>query len=305
MSVKTSSFKNKLKSNWIFSIAFLILALYSLFLLLMLVWVLMTSIKDPSMDWGGLGNNKWGLPAKVYMENYLTLIRGYAGPDDMVGTGYDLGFTYFNSFLYAIGCGLFSTAVPCITAYVVARFGKKYRFLNIYTQIVIICMIIPIVGSTPSELNIARKLGIYGHIWGIWLMKGYFLGTYFLIFLATYKGMPDGYAEAAKIDGAGNFTVFFRIYFPLTVKIFATILLIKSIEYWNDYQTPLYYLEDKTKHTLALFQYNLMAGNQTDTMGNTPIRMTMTMFLVLPLLIIFIFLNKYIMGNLSLGGLKE
>ncbi len=302
-------FKGKALANGIFWFAFALLAFYVFFLFVMTFWGIITTFKSRT-DWN---DNKVGLPDGMYLEYYKLLIfgslpKGTEGFLRGAELPYNLLQLYGNSILYAVGCAFFSTAVPCITAYVVAKFARKYPFLNVYTQIVLICMIIPIVGSTPSEIRIAKALHLYGKIWGIWIMKGYFLGMYFLIFQATFKGMPDGYAEAAKIDGAGHFTVFFKIYFPLTVKIFATIMLLQGITFWNDYQTPLLYLHDKTStHTLALFLYDLQGpgASKYEGFGNIAAKLTAAVFLALPMLILFVFLNKYIMGNVSLGGLKE
>ncbi len=300
------------KKNGLFWVIGTVLLLYTVILLVIFFWGFSTSFKEPYMEYEG---NKWGFPKSWDPFYYKLLINGKAQHPLVTKvatveyyrkTKNTIWALYGNSLAYAVGCAFFATACPCLTAYVVAKFGKKYPKLNIYTTIVLVCMIIPIVGSTPSEIRVAKAVGTYGSIFGLWIMKGYFIGMYFLIFQATFKGMPDGYAEAAKIDGAGHFTVFFKIYLPLTVKMFATIMLIQGVAFWNDYQTPLLYLNSVTSsHTLALFLYNLRFASQDKWFTFVPGLLAATMLLAIPILLVFIFLNKYIMGNLSLGGLKE
>lgn len=286
----------------LFIVIGVILVVYSLLLLWLMVWGLVSSFKDYYNDFAL--QNAAGLPKKWVFSNYKLVFENfYYDVTSMSGTYHidALGIIEY-TLLYTVGCAFFTTLIPCLVAYVVARFGKKYKFLNIYTSIVLVCMILPIVGNYPSELRIVTALGLYDSIFGIWILKAHFLSMYYMVFLATYASMPEGYAEAARMDGAGNFTICFKIYLPLSFNLFATVMLIQGITFWNDYQTPLLYLE--TYPTLAYWLYRFTEGTKTE-LSFVPVKSAGAMVLIVPILVLFVFLSDRIMGNLSLGGLKE
>ena len=124
----------------------------------------------------------------------------------------------------------------------------------IYT-VVVVTMVLPVVGNTASELQLVKALGIFDTIPGNWIQKFNFLGMYYLVFYATFRGIPNDFAEAAYVDGAGETHVMVRIIFPLVANIFVTVMLIKFIGFWNDYQTPLLFLP--THPTIAYGVYYL------------------------------------------------
>ena len=283
----------------LFVVTCVVLIAYVALLVWLMVWGLLTSFKDYYADFG-LGNVA-GFPKKWTIDNYKTVFANFY----RVSGGYkvDAFGIILYTLLYTVGCAFFTTAAPCAVAYVVARFGKKYRWLNLYTSVVLVCLILPIVGNYPSELKLVQALGMYQTIWGMWILKAHFLSMYYLVFYGAFASMPEGYAEAAKIDGAGNFTVCFRIYLPLARILFGTIMLIQFITFWNDFQTPLLYLGDAYP-TIAywLFRFNEAT---TAELATVPVKTAGMMVLVVPIFIIFLFFNKKIMGNLSLGGIKE
>lgn len=300
---KSNSLKVKSPSDIIFPIIFIVLLMYSLVLCVLLLWGVFTSFKAPGL--ADYDFNKAGLPKEWVFDNYKSvadqlyyIIRVKGVGQVKLGAHLIIDYTL----LYTVGCAFFATLSPCLVAYVVAKFGEKYKFFNIYTSVVIVCMIIPIVGNYPSELQVARTLGLYDSIPGMWIMKAHFLTMYYLVFLGAFQGMPDGYAEAAKIDGAGDFLVFVRIYFPLVIKTFLTIMLIQFVVFWNDYQTPILYLESYP--TLAFWLYKFMYEPPSNTIAE-PEWIAAIMILIVPMVVVFIAFSDRVMGNMSLGGLKE
>ena len=272
---------------------------YVALLLWLMMWGLLTSVKDFYDDFG-LGNVA-GFPKKFTFENYKTVF------DNFYRINGDYRIDAFGiilyTLLYTIGCAFFVTATPCAVAYVVAKFGKKYKWLNVYTSVVLVCLILPIVGNYPSELKLVQSMGIYQKIWGVWILKMNFLSMYYLVFLGAFAGMSAGYSEAAKIDGAGNFRILFKIYLPLIRNLFGTVFLIQFIVFWNDFQTPLLYLGNEyptIAYWLFRFNENTMSGVST-----VPVKVAATMVLVVPIFVLFLIFSKKLMGNLSLGGIKE
>ena len=80
-------------------------------------------------------------------------------------------------------------------AYATARFD--FRLSNVIYGIVLVTMVLPIVGNLPAEIQMTRQLHIYDTMWGAWILKANFLGMYYLVFFATFRGVPAALSEAA------------------------------------------------------------------------------------------------------------
>ena len=285
-----------------------VLILYTLSLFGLLVYGFITSFKcgivgtlEYRLEY--MPGNPYGLP-KTWYWNFTFVFQNFIvqGTDPMgVGAPIKVGMVemFGNSILYALGCSFCHTFVMCITAYGCARFPYKYS--KIVHTTVIVVMIIPIVGNAPSELAMAIRLGLYNKIWGMWIMRANFLGMYFLVFYDIFKSLPASYTEAAKIDGANNWAILFRIILPLASNTFFTILLINFIQMWNDYQVPFLYLPSSPTVAYGLFT----AVNSTmKGMETTPMRLAASIIMLIPILIVFLCTQKRLLGNLTMGGIK-
>ena len=292
--MKSKEVRERLSPVTVFMLA--VLVLFTLSLFIPLLWALLTSFKNQS----DFRINIIGLP-KQWVWNFSYVLKKFTVPvqteagEKMVG----MGLMYVNSLLYSVGCAFFGTLVPCITAYMCARF--PYKFSKIVHTTVIVVMIIPIVGALPAEIRMAMTLKLYDHVWGLWIMKANFLGLYFLVFYGVFKALPMAYTEAAKIDGAGNLGVLIRIVLPLVRNTFFTVMLINFITFWNDYQTPLIFMPSHPTVALGMFH---MASTTISTLATIPMRMTGAMLLLVPILIVFLLTHKRLMGNLTMGGIK-
>ena len=273
-------------------LAFLII--YVVLLVAPLFWAFITSFKAQS----DYRLNVLGLPEK-WVWNYSYVIKNGVILVGTTGKYASVSQMFGYTFLYALGCAFTNTLVPCITAYLCARF--HYKFSKVVYNVVVVVMILPIVGSLPAEVQMARTLGFYDHIWGLWLMKANFLGMYFLVFHATFKSLPMTYTEAAKIDGANNMAILVKVILPLAKNTFATVMLINFITFWNDYQTPMIYMP--TYPTIAEGVF-VMAQSSMNGLASVPMRMTGTMIMLLPILAVFLVFQRRLLGNLTVGGIK-
>ena len=197
-------------SNWFFIGMFIFLAIYTLSMFFIFGYGLLNSLKSkPEFQWNPARLPTEGWHLENYTEVMSALTTRVRGKDGFVY--YNVYGMYLNTVLYAIGCGFLSTLVPCVTAYLTGRF--KYKFSGIIVGIVIVTMSLPIVGSTPSSLQLARSLGLYNKIWGLWIMSAHFqMGIHFLVFHDAFGGFPAAYKEAAEIDGASNLRIMIEIY---------------------------------------------------------------------------------------------
>lgn len=280
-----------------------ILFLYVLLLLFPIVWAVLTSFK--SYEEYSILENIIGFPMgssiSEILQNYKDAwTYGYA---NAIVDGQTYYFTipdqFLNSLLYAGGCMITATLTPCITAYTTARYN--YKFSKVVYNIVIIAMILPIVGSMPSEIELTKALGMYDTFWGLWIQKANFLGTYFLIFYAQFKMIPAAYTEAARIDGASHFYTMTKVILPLSRGTIGTVALLNFVTFWNDYQVPMVFLPSKPVLAYGMYQFSQRVGQ---VVSSVPMRISYMVVVILPILLVFLVAHKRLMGNISVGGLK-
>ena len=204
-----------------------------------------------------------------------------------------------NTMLYCAGCCILPTFMSLLYGYLCAKY--RYKFSTFLYLFEIFTMVMPIVGTMPAMITLTRQLGFYDEFYGHWIRQCIINGTYFLIFYAFYSGLSDTYIEAAEIDGASQLRVIISIIIPLARTTLSTVMVMMFVTAWNDYNTPLIYLP--THPTIAYgFFYMSSAMTRYD---RVPIRVASLMCLCLPILVAFIILKNKLMGNVSMGGIKE
>lgn len=272
-----------------FSIVILLfLTLYTLSLFGLLIWAIVTSFKP------------YG-PEEGFFHNLVDTFKNFKVPVPGRSEYASFSEMLLNSFLYAFGCAVTNTLVPLIMAYACSRY--PYKFSNIIYSLVIIAMIIPSVGTLPSEVSMAIKLGIYDTIWGQWIMKANFLGLYFLVFYDFFSSLPNPLFEAAKIDGANNGQLLFKIGLPLSRNITFTVFLLNFVTYWNDYSTPTIYLKHHPTLAVGLystFNYGIAYYKLNGAAAIVPIAFAIAS----PCILIYAIFHKKLLGNLNVGGIK-
>lgn len=311
----------------VFVILFVVLALYTLIMLSSLLWGLITSLKS-SNDFENFGNvigfpnvsvegtPYAGIPSgreallklanyKIVLEKFVITRRAVyygLGPEQIVHTcKAGFGELLVNTLLYTVGGALIYALMPALTAYLCAKYPYKLSAILVVVYTLMMCM--PIVGSTPFELTFLRNTGLYDNIIGNYIQKMTGSGLYFFVYLAYFKGTSETYREAAQIDGASQLRIMTTIYFPLAIKIIATVFLIQFVALWNDYQTPLLYLP--THPTLAYAVYYVSYEAFEPALYHTPPRIAGLMLLAVPIVILFAIFKDKLMGDISLGGIKE
>ncbi|MDR1094450.1 MAG: carbohydrate ABC transporter permease [Clostridiales bacterium] len=280
------------------AVIFALLAVYAASLLLPFLWGATVSLRSEK-DFYLNGAFAW--PSPFRFDNYAKAFRYIYAPIQYKGTVANVYYfeMLFNSFLYSLGAGFMMTLVPCLMAYVTAKY--KFRFNKAIYGIVVVTMILPVVGSLPSEYQIARALGFVDSFLGVIVMKSHFLGMYFLVFYAAFRVVPWEYAESAMIDGASHYRIMLRVMLPLAKTAFFTVLLLNFIALWNDYQSPMIYLPN---HPVAAYGFYAFQFSSDNAVNSETIQMAGAMIMALPVFALFAAFNKRLMGNLTVGGLK-
>lgn len=275
-----------------------LLGLYALSMLFVLFWGIMSSFKADL----AFALDPISFPKKFVFENYALAWKVfYVRAGKTVPVDIYIEEMLLNSILYAGGSALVQATVQFTMAYVAARFA--FKFGKIVYTIVILGMIIPLVGTEPSALAIASFLNLRDSILGMFVMKGYFLGMYFLVFYEMLKAFPKDYDEAAYIDGASNLTVLTRIIAPLSATTYFTIVLLLFVTYWNDYTTPLLYMPNIPTAAYGLLTF--WTNPQSSEAANTPVQLAASAIMMIPTLLLFLAFHKKLLSNITIGGVKE
>lgn len=275
-----------------------ILILYVLSLIIPLLWSLITSLKSRS----DYLTNPFGLPKKFEFNNYAIAFDNYISKYVKNGS---IKIAYIedmllNSLIYSIIGSFLATLVTCIMAYASSKF--KFKISKIIYSIVIITMVLPIVGSLPSAIMITKSLHLYDTYAGMLILQCSFLGVHFLFFYEAFKRIPNDFAEAAYVDGASNLTIFIKIMLPMVKDTFFTIMLIKFVGLWNDYNITLEYVPNIKTLAFGLYEYS---RSYDSAISSTPMRLAGANILAVPIIIVFLCFHNKIMGGYTNGGIKE
>ena len=294
---RSTILKQRKPINIAMLILFLILFLYTLFLVFPLCWGLWTSFKT-NIEYS---DNKLWFPSKFTFKNYKNAFKYFYIPVIKGGVQRKvyLEEMLLNTMLYSLGCAFFSSFTPFLVAYLTATYD--YKFSRIVNKIVLIVMIVPVVGSLPSEIQMAKNLGLFDNMFGVWILAMSFLGMYYLVFYSIFKSIPKEYMEAASIDGASNTKIMFKIIMPLAIKSFLVVFLIKFVFYWNEYQTAIVFIPSYPTLSSGLLNFE---GSSINEISGLPCKMAGCMTLCVPILVLFIIFKEKLMGNVSMGGIK-
>lgn len=276
-------------------VLYVIVTIYCLSMIYVLLFGLINSLKDATdYEW----NNPFGLPSKEFgwhFDNYAKVLTEFK-VFTLGGNEVYLMQMFFNSLFYAVFMSLFCMATQIITAYAIAKYD--FRFKSVLYGVAVVVMLLPIIGSLASEVQMAEAFNFRNNLIGVCIMKCKYPGLYFLVFYATFKGLSWTYAEAAQIDGAGHFKIFIEIMLPLIRSTVFAVFILLFIEYWNDYYTPMVFLPESPTMSYGLFLF------QTDNKASTPVQLASCLMACLPILVAFVAFKDKIMSNVTMGGIK-
>lgn len=268
----------------------LVLIALSLLAAMPLVWMLSTSLKADDKVYTGASGTSFELssliPNPPVWDNYPKALN--AVPFDLYVQN-----TLLLCAVTVVGAVLSSS----IVAYGFARLN--FRLSKPLFGMLIATMALPGQVTMIPVFELFRKMGWYGTY--LPLMVPAFFGAPFFIFLLTqfFKTLPEELAESARLDGASEFRIFWRIVLPLAKPALATCALFQFLGTWNDFMGPLIYINDPSKYTLAygLQQFMSAFGGQWTQL------MAAAIVFTLPIIVLFFFAQKtFIQGIATTGG---
>lgn len=224
----------------------------------------------------------------------------------------DLKFwiSYGNTFIYTIGGTIVSLAFLIPGAYALSRqqlYGR--RFWNLMVAFTMWFN----AGLIPFFLNM-RDLGLLDSYFGI--IIGFAVNGFNLILLRNFfEGVPDSFEEAARMDGANDFQVLWKVYMPLAKPAIATVALFCMVARWNGFFWAMVLLQDENKIPLQVYLRHTIATLSDDpeftaTQLNASysfetVSAAIIVCSIIPVLIIYPFIQKYFEKGILLGGVKE
>ena len=277
----------KVRKYFASTLTHLILLVMAVLMIFPLLWLVSTSLKAPNkqMVWP-----PQLIPNPFYPQNYVQLF--VIAP---------MGLYLYNSFKVTILTVIGTCFSSSLAAFAFAR--MHFRGRDALFTILLATMMLPYAVTVIPTFTIFRQLG--------WLDTHYplfvpaFFGSAFNVFLLrqAYRTIPQDLVDAATVDGAGFFRIYWQIFIPLGMATLATIAIFAFLGSWNDLFSPLIYLSTQEKMTVALGLTYLRgrSGTGVQTIG---IIMAGSLLVIIPMLLLYGFGQRYFIQGLARTGLK-
>lgn len=209
------------------------------------------------------------------------------------------GTFFVNSLLVTIGSVLISTVVSLMAAYVLAR--SKSRVSGIIEAVFLSGLMLPVYLAILPVFYLLDSMGLVDNKFGL-IMVYAALSIPFSVFVLTsfFRQLPLELEEAARIDGAGSFTMFWHIMLPLVKPAIATVVVFRFVPIWNDFFYPLILMRSKENYTLPVGLTTFFGEYQTDW----PTLFAGLVIATIPLVVLFLVATKQIVEGLTAGMSK-
>ncbi|MGQ7787843.1 carbohydrate ABC transporter permease [Nesterenkonia sp. K-15-9-6] len=269
--------------NWIVGA---ILSLGGITMIAPLVWMFSTSLKTREAVFAL--PPEW-IPSPAQWENYLRVWD--AGP---------LLSGIMNSAVVAVSVTVVGGAASAVAAYAFAKMRLPFKgviFLSLLAAIMI-----PFPTLMIPQFQMFAFAGLVDTLWPL-ILPAIFGNIIMVFFLRQYlDSVPDAIIEAAKIDGAGHFQIFWRLIFPIIRPAIAAQFILWFMAVWNDYLAPIIYLNSPEVQTLQLViaRFNATYASQTDY----PLIMAASCIALVPVLTVFVIFQRQIIESIALTGSK-
>jgi multiple sugar transport system permease protein len=268
-------------------ITHLLLITGALVMLYPLMWMLSSSFKPQSIIFRDLSL----LPSQVTLDNY---INGW--------TGLTVPFSQFflNSFII-VGVNVFATVMASsITAYAFARLN--FRFKSVWFVLMMATLLLPGQVTLIPRYILFHQLGWLNTFFPL-TVPAFFGGSAFFVFLNVQfiRGIPKELDEAADVDGANHFQIYWHVIFPLSLPALITTAIFTFIWTWDDFFGPLLYISNVNLYPVSLALRSFSDSSSTTSYG--PL-FAMSILSLVPIFIIFVLAQRYLVQGISTTGFK-
>lgn len=273
--------KKRTVSNVIVTLVGILVAFLMIF---PIIWLLFSSFK-PSTELFAYPLHLF--PQEPTAESYFSVIA-------------DGIFIYFkNSLFLAVMGTLITVITSAMCGYALAIYRKELSYTNKVFAIFLLGTLIPGEILTIAQFTVVSEMGLYNNIWGC-ILPVVTTTTGIFMYRQHYMSIPLELAESARIDGANEALIFGKIMLPLGSAVTITLTIFSFMWRWNDYILPLMLLSDQKNFTIQI-----AVKSYIGTMGvDWNSILSASVLSIVPVIIIFICLQKYITGGIAATGVK-
>lgn len=269
----------------------LVAAVLAILVVAPIYWLVVASTKNTAQ----LFSSPTFLPAR-----HLSLVRNLHGVFSK--TNGDFGRWFVNSAIYAFGTSALTTVVCTLSGYAIAKY--RFRIRRLTLGLVVGSLMIPTTALVVPTFMLDRLLGMTNTYQGVILPLAVSPFGVYLMAIYTRDAVPDALVDASRIDGAREWTILLRIARPLLMPAMATLFLLTFVGTWNNYFLPLVLLSDSGKFPLTVglgtWASELHVAGVTRPLY--PEVLLGSLISVLPMLVLFPLLQKYVTRGLTLGA---
>ncbi|NSW92216.1 MAG: carbohydrate ABC transporter permease [Firmicutes bacterium] len=250
-------------------------------------------------------------PLAVAKQEVWLLPKGFSrGAYKLVFDNPDIWRAYYNTIWYTLIGTIVNVIMTVALAYPLSR---KSFFAREPIMFFITFTMFFSGGIIPSFILI-NKLGLYNTRWAL-IIPGA-IGVFYVIIARTYfETIPESLIESAKLDGANEVTILWKIIMPLSMPIIAVLILFYAVGHWNSYFSALIYLPNQKLQPLQLYLVKILIENTQDLAANMlpgeqkslatmQIKYAVIMVAVVPILCVYPFLQKYFVKGVMIGAIK-
>jgi alpha-1,4-digalacturonate transport system permease protein len=227
------------------------------------------------------------LPSKFNFDYYASVVN-------------DGLFTYMkNSLFLAVVGTLITVLISASCGYALAIYRKEIPYVNKVFAVFLLGTLIPGEILTIAQFTVVTDMGLYNNIWGC-ILPVVTTTTGIFMYRQHYMSIPLALAESARIDGASEFMIFRKIMLPLGYSVTVTLTIFSFMWRWNDYILPLMLLSDQSKFTIQIAIKSYIGTMAVDWSSI----LAASVLSIVPVVILYMILQKYITGGLAATGVK-
>ena len=209
----------------------------------------------------------------------------------------DFGRYFINTAFVSITTTFLTVCFNVMAGYTFAKY--RFKGAGILFGIVLATLMVPLEVIMIPIFKVIVATNLYNSLWGLIIPAASSPTAVFLV-RQYYVGIPDAYMEAARIDGASEFNIFMRIMLPLAKPVVSVLCIFSFMWRWNDYLWPKLVINSKARYTIQLALANYSGEYSVDWNS----LLAMSVISMIPVIIVFLTLQKYIIGGLTAGGVK-
>ncbi|TVP96864.1 MAG: carbohydrate ABC transporter permease [Acholeplasmatales bacterium] len=256
-------------------------------MLLPYIWMALTALKTPSEAFSMVPTF---LPEAPQFHNFRRVL-----------TEFPFWRAVSNTMIVELSVISVGTIVSALAAFSFAKLRMPYK--KTLLLMLLSSMMVPYATVMLPQYRAFQALGMVDTLWPI-ILPGLFGNAAMMFFLIQYmRGIPDVLIESAKIDGASYLGIFVRIIIPLSKPALAAQVIFWFVGIWNDYFAPSIYLTSPRVQTLQVLIASLNSTYASGT--NFPLLMAAATLSSIPMILIFLFFQRYFLSTVILSGVKE